>query len=273
MNKLFLLLLSAVLFAACSDNNGNGNDDHTPNPLTAPGVNTSFSGNWADSSDPNYKGEKYNPIADVWQVKKINGKVYNEYMYFGFYGGHYFAVSTTQTKEGEQPTQWTTSRVYGINGSQFRTTENSKIYEYKLTASPTGDDKLEVYDGRDRYELDLYRTSLNLDDWNDPFDRHYSLFNGNYNPVKGTWKATHENGLPISESEVFHYSFTEDFNMLYIQNNNRTENLGKYSINNKIFNTIAYHTYELIDNNTLKIQRVYLSSLPPDNSYTFIRVE
>lgn len=274
MNKLFILFFSAVLFAACSDSNSGGEDDsHTPDPLTAPGVNSTFAGNWADRNDPNYKGEKYNPLADIWQVKKINGQPYNGHMYFNFAIQRNFSVSTSEAKPGEDPGKWAASRKYGLNDHQFRTTENEKLYEYKLTASPTGDDKLEVYDGRDRFELEIHHTSLNLDNWNDPFDRHFSLFNGNYNPVEGTWKATHRNGTAMLESESFYYIFTEDFELIYKSNEIHTDSHGIYSINHSIIGNSRYNMrYEII-NNILKTQIVYSLESSNETVFSFMKIE
>lgn len=199
MKKIFLIALSIVFFTACGDddNNGKGGGGDTP----PPGVDTEWKGET--------QGSRFNPLIDEWKAVKKNGKPYDKELYYKFWEAKSWTIAT-YLLNGEP--KYKHQDNYIINITQFKTVQDGKIFEYKLTVNKT-EDKLEIFDGRDTFEFEVYMGDKWrwLGDWNDKNDRHYNVYKGNYNPVKGTWKMIRKDGLPVDESNIFYCRYDENF--------------------------------------------------------------
>jgi len=238
MKKLFLYMFAAVALVSCSDsNNGNGEEQDTP----PPGVTTTWLGDWNDRYDAAYKPEydgSYNPVQDEWKVVKKNGKEYTDTLLYKYWEARSWRTATG-LKEGKpffEP-NWNGEykrTAYKINDKQFMF-DDGTIFEYSLTVSKT-EDKLRVYDGRDTWELVPYTDSWTWKgNWNDPLDRHYAVYQGKYNPLKGTWKLTHEDGEPVGSS-LYYYIFDDNYKRGYSQDGVSFSSYRDYKINSSMIN-------------------------------------
>ncbi|NDW19091.1 hypothetical protein D0T53_09215 [Dysgonomonas sp. 216] len=207
MKKICLLLLLTTLFVAC----GGDDDNNDPNegkyfPLT------DWAGDWNDPDDDAYKEEyegKYRPMWGVWKVEKINGKEYTDYLVYCWTSEFTWESTTKRPDNGDRPYfryPYKGEKFY-VNDKMIKTDKRLYKYEIKIV---NDDFEMTLTDGADTWLLRYYvgEGSVWLGDWNDPDDRYYQIFQGNYNPVKGTWKMTHIDGKPTTPS---YYRFNEDF--------------------------------------------------------------
>lgn len=261
---------------ACGDSDGG--ESNTP----PPGVNTIWLGDWNDENDDKYKPEyqgNYNPICDEWKVIKKNGQVYNDLLLYRFLEGKAWHTATRLDvgKPLFQP-NWGSVyyNKYKINDKQIKFTDD-KIFEYKLTVSET-EDKLQIYDGRDTWELIPYTDSWTWKgDWNDILDRHYTAYQGKYNPLAGTWKYTHEDGKPVSENISHYYIFDQDTTLIYRTEDNTIDKYTyKYEINSsslKRYNSMDNYSFQYKYN--VDIDTLYLYYMAPKAivEYRYLRIK
>lgn len=201
MKKLLYLLFVLTVLSAC------GSDD--PDPTPTPPPITEWDGDWNDSKDPHYtqyKGQ-YNPIAGEWIVVKKNGVTFNEFMVYKFDTNRTLSTATVKPAEGKAPI-FGTANSYIINDKAYKI--KNTIYKYKLASDMK---TLEITDGTVTLVLQPYESGVWRwkGDWNDPNDPHYAIYNGKYNPIKGTWKLTHVGDNEVLPSNVKYHRFNEDF--------------------------------------------------------------
>lgn len=284
MKRLVWIILATATLIACSDNN-NGEGDETKTP--PPGVDTAWLGDWNNDKDdaykPEYKG-KYNPIHDDWKVVKKNGKAYNDLLLYHFwsgpYGEHNWSTATHLRTEAPlfEPF-WEAQHgrnEYKINDKQFMF-EDGTIFEYSLTVSKT-EDKLQIYDGRDLWELVPYTDSWTWKgDWNDPLDRHYTAYQGKYNPLGGTtWKYIYEDGKPVSEFSSYYYIFDKDTTLLYWSENQISKDYTNKFTTNSSFLRVHYTSLYMEYRYKIKLDTLYFFYKTPSNNiieYKYLKIK
>ena len=249
MKKLLLIALIAISFSACGgsdDDNGGGSSKSTSPFVDGQGVTTQWQGNWNDQSNSNYATYqgKYNPIGGTyWEIVSKNGSAYNDMVVYMITGSG-FRYATTFNSDKTDLT-WSSSVTTEINDKQIKV--NGKVFEYKLITFTTTDEKLQIYDGKDTYVFKVYdRTWYWKGDWNDPFDRHYQLYQGKYNPLKGTWKKTHQQGQPTDDG--IHIRYGDDLIYYYSTDGIDFWSRGRFEINDTAVDDSNIYTYKITGN-------------------------
>ncbi len=261
MKIIFLIALSIVFFTACGDddNNGKGGGGDTP----PPGVDAEWKGET--------QGSRFNPLVDEWKAVKKNGKPYDKELYYKFWEAKSWTIATYLLND--EP-KYKHQDNYIINSTQFKTVQDGKIFEYKLTVNKT-EDKLEIFDGRDTFEFEVYMGDKWrwLGDWNDKNDRHYNVYKGNYNPVKGTWRLIEDDFGPIGETStaVYYYRYNEDMTREQSSKGTSFGNKRSYKINKKqLYFSADYNFVYEIRKDTMDL---FLYASPYDYFYRFLKVD
>lgn len=261
MKKIFLLALLAVFFTACGDDdNGGGNDDGGKKPTPPPGVDTVWLGDWNNRNDPAFKPEykeRYCPMLDEWKVIKKNGQPYNDILIYDFRVRVW--DTSTETSSNGSPIYRGNSIDIFINNKQIKDKATGRIFEYQLRVSET-EDKLIIFDGRDTFECEVSRFSnfTDIADWNSIWDRHYELYKGKYNPIKGKWKAVKEGEFPITGTSIYYFRFSDDFYRTEIYYNGIEATPEKYSLNDKFIKVVDSKNKDYrISNDTLYLDDSY----------------
>lgn len=264
MKKILYTLFVVFSLASCG-----GNDD--PDPVDP----TPTFDNWNDPTSPNYTDGKYNTLKGEWQLIQRNGANVTEFLVYKFADNFTLSEATTEPAEEKDPT-YTNSKSYITNDKEYKI--GNTVYKYAI-AGTLESAKLTIQEGNTTLTFKSYESKVWSwkGDWNSPSDSHYAIYNGKYNPIKGTWKMTHVGGEPVVGNPQY-YRFNEDFTIETSYNGNTgfmTKH--KYWINDTgvkedSFTIESYfpsYTYSYkIEGNTL----YYRTMLPkPSIGMTFIR--
>lgn len=214
MKKILYTLFVVFSLASCG-----GNDDSNPIDPTP-----TFD-NWNDPANPNYTDGKYNTLKGEWQLIQRNGANVTEFLVYKFADNFTLSEATTEPAEEKDPT-YTNSKSYITNDKEYKI--GNTVYKYAI-AGTLESARLTIQEGNTTLTFKPYESKVWSwkGDWNSPSDPHYSIYNGKYNPIKGTWKLTHENGLPTTE--ITYYSFNDNFE--WKQGYYSSILIGKYIIN------------------------------------------
>lgn len=277
MKKLILLLSLPLWFMACSSS-----DNPDPDPKPEPGIPESeWLGDWNDPENPNYETYKgsYNPLRDVsWELTEVNGKATDEYLIYEFYinrnnpKNNEIRYCNIKPKEGKDPSVFVGISGLEMNDKQLKI--KGVIYEYNVKGI-VEDKILTLSDRKTTRKFKVYQKLAWswLGDWNDPKDPHYEKYKGQYNPIKGVWKITYNNGIE-------YYKFSSDFRFTTKFGDEQSWKGGiKYVINNKGYGityngskNMTHSRYTLSDDKkTLTIQEIQTGNIE-HHIYTLIYV-
>lgn len=163
MKKLLTLLCLSVVLFACggSDepNNGGGNNGTvtiaTPemavptNPIAA----DKWTGDWNDTSNPNYRGRAYNPIEGDWILKQVNGKATDQFLVYEIGTSRGMYVVTKKPADGQMLEHDSNAvKWYTINNTQLKDSRGY-IYNYTVAADRQ---LMTLYDGMNTYSFTPY---------------------------------------------------------------------------------------------------------------------
>lgn len=288
IQKILTLFLSVSLLTSCGSDNdsftneggSNNGNNNSSTIIATPGMakpvnpipESSWAGDWNDKADPNYQTTWYNPLEGYWILTGVNGKTTDQFLAYNFSHGLGIEGITKKPAEGVfPPFESAELYMYQINDKQIKV-RNGYIYTYSVASDRSW---MTLYDGTNTYTFGVYDNNgvwYWKGDWNSKSSPYYSVYQGKYNPVKGTWKVYRDNGKGVAYTE--YYRFNDDiqieaYNPEFDQNYTRTR---KYEVNDigikqDNWSLLGYSTMKYwIKQDTLYLQGYLSYKLVPEIS-------